>query len=48
MTSRTENPIEDNDEYIRELDELKAREHIDDFDLRFLAVWFADVLGVII
>ncbi|MFX1273303.1 MAG: hypothetical protein ACFFAX_16595 [Promethearchaeota archaeon] len=48
MTSKREDLIEDNDEYIRELDELKARERIDDFDLRFLVAWLADVLGVIV
>jgi hypothetical protein len=48
MTSQTEDLIEDSDEYIRELDELKSREHVDDLDLRFLVVWLADVLGVIV
>ena len=48
MTTQTENLIEDNDEYIRQLDELKSREHIDELDLRFLMVWLADVLGVIV
>ena len=48
MTSQTEDLIEDNDEYIRELDELKARELIDDLDLRFIVVWLADVLGVMV
>jgi hypothetical protein len=35
MTSQTEDLIEDNDEYIRELDELKSRECIEapDFQL---------------
>jgi hypothetical protein len=46
MTSQTEDLIEDNDEYIRELDELKSRELIDDLDLRFMVVWLADVLEV--
>ncbi|MFW9803582.1 MAG: hypothetical protein ACFFFC_13055 [Candidatus Thorarchaeota archaeon] len=48
MTSQTEDLIEDSDEYIRQLNELESREHIDDFDLRFLVVWLADVLGVIV
>jgi len=48
MTSKREDLIEDNDEYIRELDELKARKLIDDPDLRFMVVWLTDVLGVIL
>ncbi|MHA2142625.1 MAG: hypothetical protein ACXADD_14130 [Candidatus Thorarchaeota archaeon] len=48
MTSKTEDLIEDNNEYIRELDELKSRECIDELDLKFMVVWLADVLGVII
>ena len=48
MTSQTEDLIEDNDEYIRGLDELRSREHIDGLDLRFLVVWLADMLGVIV
>ncbi|MFX0056531.1 MAG: hypothetical protein ACFFAX_16855 [Promethearchaeota archaeon] len=46
MTSKREDLIEDNDEYIRELDELKARELIDELALRSMVVWLADVLGV--
>jgi hypothetical protein len=48
MTSQTEDLIEDNDEYIRQLNELNSRVHIDELDLRFLMVWLTDVLGVIL
>lgn len=48
MTSQREDLIEDNDEYIRQLDELKSRENIDDLDFRFMVVWLSGVLGVIV
>jgi hypothetical protein len=46
MTSQREDLIEDNGEYIRELDELMSREHIVELNLRFLVVRLAVVLGV--